>query len=235
MYALGFFVCYTYVKKYGYIREIHMDTLLLFIFLWVIVGGRLGYIVLYQPSYLWAYPLEILMIWKGGMSFHGWAIWVILAMIIFSYRYRYRLYDISDPLVAILPIALGLGRIGNYINSELLGYSPYSGPFAMIRDGISHFPSPLFQAFLEWIILLSAMQYFRWCEKKMGRVPWYASALFLIGYAFLRIFAEFFRLPDAHVGYLLSTGWLTLGMVYTLPMIVLGIWIYISTKSHQIP
>lgn len=225
MYAIGFLVCYQYVKKYGTLKQNDLDNFLLYIFAWVIGGGRAGYIFFYQFSYFLTHPLDIFMIWKGGMSFHGGMIGVILALIFFAYRYRYRLYDLSDTLVSILPIALWLGRIGNYLNNELFWYSPYSWPFPMFVNNIAHFPSPLFQAFLEWVILLVIMQSYRWYESRYGRRPGYASGIFLIGYAILRIFAEKFRLPDENIGYLFSTDWLTLGMLYSIPMIL--VWIFI--------
>lgn len=105
---------------------------------------------------------------------------MIGALIFFAYRYRYRLFDISDPLVSILPLALGLGRIGNYINGELLGFPGYTGPFAIGENGISYFPSSLLQAFFEGILLLLIMQLWRIYEQKNGRKPGYGSALFLI-------------------------------------------------------
>ena len=146
---------------------------------------------------------------------------------------QYRVFDISDVLVSILPLALWLWRIGNYINKELLWYTPYSGPLAIIENGISYFPSPLLQAFLEWILLLSIMQLYRLYENRTIRIPWYASGLFLIGYGLLRIFAEFFRLPDAHIGYLLSTDWLTLGMIYSTPMVVGGIALFYFANIYR--
>ena len=226
MYAIGFIVCYEYVKRLGYVRRWDMDSLLLYIFIGVVGWWRLGYILLYDLPYFLAHPLDIFTLWKWGMSFHGGAIWVILMILLFAHKYRYAIFDISDPLVAILPIALGLGRIGNYLNNELLGYTPYSWPFAMISQWVAHFPSPLFQVFLEGIVLLTIMQIYRIYEKRTSRAPGYASALFLIGYGILRIFAEYFRLPDAHIGYLFGTEWITLGMMYSIPMILLGIWIY---------
>ncbi len=227
MYALGFLLCYQYVKKYGSLKQNDLDSFLLYIFVWVIGGWRIGYVLFYQFGYFLDHPFDIFMIWKGGMSFHGGMIGVIIALIVFAYRYRYRLYALSDILVSILPIALWLGRIGNYLNDELLWYSPYSWIFPMIQNGIAHFPSPLFQAFLEWIILLTIMQCYRWYEAIHGRKPGYASAIFLIGYALLRILAERFRLPDENIWYLFSTDWLTLGMLYSIPMIAGGVIILI--------
>lgn len=231
MYAIGFIVCYIFVKKYGYLKAHHLDDFLLYIFLWVILWGRIGYIIFYDFSYFFSHPGDIFAVWKWGMSFHGWALWVIFALILFSYKKNYSLYDLADPLVSILPIALGLGRIGNAINGELPGYSPYSWPFPMMVDSVAHFPSPLFQAFLEGIVLLFIMQSLWWYEQKNKRIPWRASSLFLIGYGILRIFAEFFRLPDIGIGYLFGSHWITLGMIYSIPLILW--WIYLYTLRKQ--
>lgn len=230
MYAIGFLACYTYIKRYGEIAEHDMDNFLLFLFIGVIFGGRIGYALFYNFSYFASEPLALLAIWKWGMSFHGGTIWVILALIIFSRRYHYSLYTLSDSLVSILPLALGLGRIGNYLNRELLGYFPYDWPFAVMQNGISYFPSPLLQAFLEWVVLLAIMQSYRYYEFQYGHISWYMSAFFLIGYGCIRIFAELFRLPDAHIGYLFGTHWMTLGMIYSLPMILWGIILFFSIR-----
>lgn len=225
MYALGFMICFEYMARYSQIRRSDMDMFLFFIFIWVIWWWRLWYVVLYQPTYFIAHPLEILEVWNGGMSFHGGAIGVIIALIAFAKKYKYQLLSISDTLVTILPLALGLWRIGNSINKELLGYSPYTGPLAIIKDGISYFPSPLLQACLEGIVLLSIMQIVKH-SSRWSTPPGRLSSIFLMTYGWLRIFAEFFRMPDMHIWYLFSTSWLTLGMLYSLPMILCGLIIY---------
>lgn len=126
MYAIGFGVSYIFVKKYGKIQPSDLDHLLTYIFLGVILGGRIGYILLYNLSYFLEHPMQIFAVWNGGMSFHGGATGVILAMIFFARRYSYKLFDVSDIVCTILPFAIGLGRIGNYINGELLGFAPYN-------------------------------------------------------------------------------------------------------------
>ncbi len=230
MYALGFIICYLFMRKVVAFRKDEIDTFLLYVFFGVIVGGRLWYILLYSPAYFFEHPAEIIAIWKWGMSFHGGFLWVILAVFLFSRVKKYAFWHIIDHLAVIIPVALGLGRIGNAINNELPGYSPYSGPFPMIINGISYFPSPLLQAFLEWIILLSIMLLW-W--KYLKKAPRKLSALFLIGYSTMRVIAENFRLPDEHIGYLWWTDWITLGILYTLPMFLL--WIVLFTVSYQLP
>lgn len=126
MYAIGFIACYEYIKKNGYISKKDTDSLLLLVFFGVILGGRIGYVILYDFSYFLEHPMEIFATWNGGMSFHGGAIGVIIAIFLFAWKKKYNVFDVSDPIVTILPLALGLGRIGNYINQELLGFFPYS-------------------------------------------------------------------------------------------------------------
>ena len=233
MYALGFFLCYEYMKRTSLLRVEDGDALLFLVFLGVILGGRFGYVILYNLAYFLDHPIEILQVWKWGMSFHGGALWVILAIFLFAWKKGYPVFDISDPLVTILPLALGLGRIGNLINHELLGFSPYMWPFAIMQDGVNHFPSPLLEASLEgWVLLIIMLCWSRY-EKKYWRIPWYASALFLWGYALFRMFAEFFRLPDAHIGYLFWSHFITLGMLYTLPMFMGSIIVFMIARRNQ--
>jgi phosphatidylglycerol:prolipoprotein diacylglycerol transferase len=235
MYAIGFSFCYSFVGKYWKVARNKMDTLLLYIFFWVIGGGRLGYVLFYNPSYFMSNPEEIVAIWNGGMSFHGGFLWVLIAVCIFGWKYRYRFFDITDILAVCLPIALGLGRIGNWINSELPWYAGYSWPFAMTIWDASYFPNPLLQAWLEGIVLFAIML-FSWRLTVIWTLrprPWVLSSIFLIWYALVRLFAEQFRLPDEHIGYLFGTWWITLGIVYTLPMLIAGLIIFIQTWQKK--
>ena len=231
MYALWFLICYQYVKHTQMIKNEHMDTLLLYVFLGVILGGRLWYVLFYNLAYFLDHPMKILATWEGGMSFHGGAIGVICSLFLFAWRYHYPIFRVSDPVVTILPVALGLGRIGNYINGELPGFSPYTGPFPMMIGWIAHFPSPLLQAFLEGLVLLSILLGVSLWQQQRGNIPGLLSGLFLGAYGIMRIGTEFFRLPDAHIGYLLGTHWLTLGMIYSLPMIIGAIIIFILIRK----
>jgi phosphatidylglycerol:prolipoprotein diacylglycerol transferase len=231
MYAIGFSFCYFFVSRFGTINKKHMDTFLFYIFLWVIGGGRFGYALLYNPTYFASNPIEILALWNGGMSFHGGFAWVLIAVWIFCLRYRYRFFEITDILAICLPVALGLGRIGNWINWELPWYSGYTWPFAMTLWDTSYFPSPLLQAFLEGIILTIIMILF-WKAWSTRRV-WFLSGIFLVWYATMRLIAEQFRLPDEHIGYLFETSWITIGILYTIPMLIAGISILTWKRSNQ--
>lgn len=245
MYAIGFSFCYFFIGKYGKIQKEHIDTLLFYIFLWVIGWGRIGYILFYNPDYFLENPSEIIAIWNGGMSFHGGFLWVLVATYIYGKKYKYNFFEITDILAICIPVALGLGRMGNWINEELPWYAGYTGIFAMTIGDVSYFPSPLLQAFLEGIILFGIMFYF-WNKSQKFLIlwthdtinPWYyapgkLSAVFLIWYASMRLIAEKFRLPDGHVGYLFDTSWITLGMLYTLPMFLAGIAILILSKKKE--
>jgi phosphatidylglycerol:prolipoprotein diacylglycerol transferase len=173
------------------------------------------------------------------MSFHGWLLWVILAVYIFSKIYKKSFFTITDTLAIIVPIAIGLWRIGNYINQELPWFAPYNGPFAIVKNGLSYFPSPLLELLLEggllFIIMLFAskrLDFFDWKKTSKLYRKGTLSSIFLIWYSVMRIIAEQFRLPDGHIGYLLGTDWLTLGIVYTLPLFITGISILLIQKRN---
>lgn len=234
MYAIGFIFCYTFVGKYSKIEKEKLDSLLFYIFLWVIGGGRLGYVLFYNPTYFLQNPNEIIALWNGWMSFHGGFLWVLIAVYIFTRKYRYKFFEITDILAVCIPIALWLGRIWNYINNELPGYAGYTGLGAMEIGGMSYFPSPLLQAFLEGIVLTGIMFYF-W--RRDQKIHWKIqrgklSGIFLIGYGATRIIAEQFRLPDTHIGYLFGTEWVTLGILYSVPMLIVGVTLLLQKKSH---
>ncbi len=231
MYALGFIICYVFVKKRTHIPTNDLDILLFFIFLWVILGGRLGYVLFYNLPYYIENPREIFSIWKGGMSFHGGFLWVMIALWWFSLRRKYSFFFVSDALALIIPIALGLWRIGNYINGELPGFTPYNGPFALVINGISYFPSTLLEMCLEWILLFFILAWIsKWLSHRSIGQSGILSACFLIGYSVMRFISEMFRLPDEHIGYIFGTSWITLGMLYTLPILIT--WVVILWKMR---
>lgn len=190
----------------------------------IVVGGRLGYVLFYNlPVYL-ADPIQIFMIGDGGMSFHGGMIGLMLAIALFTRSKGGRILSSLDLLGAIATIGLFLGRIANFINAELYG-APTDLPWAVIfptdPEQLPRHPSQLYEAFLEGIVLfvvvLIAARVF-----KAFRLPGLVSGIFGIGYAISRIAVEFVRLPDAQIGYLFG-GWLTMGMVLSLPILVAGI------------
>ncbi|MFP2871801.1 prolipoprotein diacylglyceryl transferase [Acetobacter tropicalis] len=199
------------------------DDFLGWVTLGVLLGGRLGYILFYQPSYYLTHPLAILKVWQGGMSFHGGALGVIIAMALFTWYNRINFLAFADRVTVAVPIGLGLGRIANFINGELWGReAPASLPWAMIfpdAGGIPRHPSELYEALTEGLLLFLVM--FAASRKQSLRErPGFLAGLFLVGYGCARSFCEFFREPDSFLGFL--PGGLTMGQLLCIPMIIAG-------------
>jgi phosphatidylglycerol:prolipoprotein diacylglycerol transferase len=188
----------------------------------VILGGRLGFVLFYNPGYFLSHPLEILKIWQGGMSFHGGLLGVVAAQVIFAWRRNIPLIAQADIIAAAAPIGLFLGRIANFINGELYGRAT-DAPWAMIfpsdPDQLPRHPSQLYEAGLEGLVLFFVL----FALVKLGALArtGLLTGAFLIGYALSRLSVEFFRQPDAHLGFLL--GGATMGQLLSLPMLFAGL------------
>ena len=230
MYALWFLIGYSIIKWKKTFSNTELDSLFLSIFVAVILWGRLWYVLLYNASYFLAHPIEIFQTWNGGMSFHGATLAVICSVILWSLKYKKSLFSVWDAIATVVPIGIWLGRIGNYINGELYGFAGYTGPFAIIHDGIRYFPTPLLEACFEWIILFIFVNVI---ARKYAPRNGYASATFLIWYGVIRFLVEFFRIPDAQIWYLFSTWWLTLGQLLSIPLIIFGIIIILSLQKQD--
>ena len=189
----------------------------------IIVGGRLGYVLFYNPAYFLANPVEIVALWDGGMSFHGGALGLAIVMAFYMRHRKANILSGLDLLAATSTIGLFLGRVANFINAELYG-SVTTLPWGVVFPGAGdepRHPSQLYEGVLEGLVLFLVIRYFTH-NKLVLRTPGVATGIFCIGYALSRIFVEFFRLPDAHIGYL-AFGWLTMGMVLSLPILLAGI------------
>ncbi len=207
-----------------------VDDFLTWATLGIVLGGRLGYVLFYQPALYFAHPAMILQVWNGGMSFHGGLLGVIIALAVFCWKNRIPLLGFADRIAVCAPIGLGLGRVANFINGELWGRvvpgcTPAECwlPFAMIYPQAGpqpRYPSELFEAVLEGIILLVIMFTLGRSERLRARFGCLCGA-FLVGYAICRIIAECFRQPDAFLGYI--AGVLTMGQILSLPMLLIGI------------
>jgi len=196
-----------------------LDDALFFGALGVIIGGRLGYVLFYQLDYFIEHPKDILAVWQGGMSFHGGFLGVLAAMWLFSRKYRLSWLKIMDFVAPLVPIGLGAGRMGNFINGELWGRvtnSDYGMVFPRVDNLLRH-PSQLYEFGLEGVLLFLVL----WIYSSKPRATGTISALFLIGYGSFRFLAEFTREPDDYLG-LLSMGF-SMGQWLSLPMIVLGV------------
>ena len=187
----------------------------------VIVGGRLGYVFFYNFDKFLADPLWLFAVWTGGMSFHGGAIGVLVAFWLFARKTGKRYFQVADFMVPMVPIGLATGRFGNFMNAELWGRAS-DAPWAMVFPTdplqIARHPSQLYEMLLEGVVLFLVL----WIYSAKPRPAGAVTALFGIGYGAARTFVEFFREPDAHIGYL-AGGWLTMGMLLSIPMIILGI------------
>jgi phosphatidylglycerol---prolipoprotein diacylglyceryl transferase len=232
MYLAGF-VASWFLVKYQ-IKKLKLDlspdfveTLYSYLILGLLLGGRLGYVIFYDPMYFLDHPLEIVAIWKGGMSFHGGLVGTVAAGLLFCKKANVDRLLAADLVIVTAPIGLGLGRIANFINAELYGRVT-DVPWAMIFPGevLPRHPSQLYEFFLEGILLFSILWLIRGRVRK-GTV----TALFLILYGVFRTFVEFFREPDVQLGYFL--GFITMGQILSGAMIIAGILVYIYAGIRQ--
>jgi phosphatidylglycerol:prolipoprotein diacylglycerol transferase len=207
-----------------------LDDLLLWCTLGVVLGGRLGYVLFYNPAYFVANPGQILQLWNGGMSFHGGFLGVVVACLFYGRRHGIGLDELLDLGAASVPIGLGLGRLANFVNGELYGRVT-DVPWGVVFPGAGpepRHPSQLYEALLEGLLLFLAVRVATHVFKVLPRAG-AASGVFAIGYGLSRIIVDFVREPDGHIGYLLG-GWLTMGMVLSLPLIAIGVWLSMRAR-----
>lgn len=211
--------------------RVQLDDFLVWAAVGIILGGRIGYILFYDFPNVAAEPLRAIQIWNGGMSFHGGFAGTTLAMLLFARRHRIPVWSLFDIVAAVVPIGLFFGRIANFVNGELWGrlsdapwavVFPQAGPFA-------RHPSQLYEAGLEGIALLAVLALAIWSFGALKR-PGLVTGIFVCGYALSRITVEFFREPDAQLGYLYG-GWLTMGMLLSLPMLAVGVWAIVRARA----
>jgi phosphatidylglycerol:prolipoprotein diacylglycerol transferase len=211
------------------------DDLFIYIAAGVLLGGRLGHVLFYEPGAYLANPLRIVAVWEGGMSFHGGLIGSIVAAVLFARRFKAEPWSVLDTCAAAVPIGLFFGRIANFINGELWGRAT-DVPWAMVfpdrkSGGIERHPSQLYEAFFEGLVLFAVLWWLTHRTMALRR-PGMLAGTFLVGYGLARSFCELFREPDE--GHLLTLGPFTAGIIYSLPMIVAGIWI-VREASRRTP
>jgi phosphatidylglycerol:prolipoprotein diacylglycerol transferase len=218
------FICRAKSKHLeGWQNKERLSDLFFFMFWGVILGGRIGYMLFYGWQEWLGDPLLVFKTWHGGMSFHGGLIGVILSITYFCRINKLSILFVGDMIAPSVPLALGLGRLGNFINGELWGNvtnMPWGMVFAHV-DNLPRHPSQLYAILLEGLLLFSILWIYTRRPRKLGQV----SGLFLISYAFIRGFEELFRQPDPQYGYL-AWNWLTMGQVLCVPMFIFGLWLF---------
>ena len=227
---LGWIYCKKRLIKDQYILSL-FDDFITYLVIGIILGGRLGYALFYNLKYYLENPFEILMIWNGGMSFHGGLIGVIVASHLFSSKHKINQFIFLDLVALSAPIGIFFGRIANFINSELVGRAtdlPWSVQFVLI-DNIKRHPSQLYEAFFEGIILFFVLRYF--FKKNYLHSPGKISALFLIFYSLFRFIVEFFRSPDPQIGYLILN--LTLGQLISVIFLMTGTFLFYLKNNEK--
>ena len=219
--------------------QLQVDDFLTWATLGVVLGGRLGYVLFYQPATYLAHPGMILAVWEGGMSFHGGMLGVAVAITVFCRRNAIPLLGFADRIAVVAPIGLGLGRVANFINGELWGrpapvWLPWAMKFPRTPDCpsfpdfcVPRHPSQLYEALLEGLVLFTVMFVLsrrQGLRERFGLL----TGIFLVGYAIARIIGEYFREPDSFLGFLaLGT---TMGQILSVPMLLAGLWLIVRAR-----
>ncbi len=215
-----------------------MDDYLVWAVLGTVLGGRLGYVLFYGFETYAADPIEIVMIWRGGMSFHGGLVGVIVSMILYARRRGFSLFAISDLVATATPIGLFFGRLANFVNAELYG-RPTDLPWGVVfpgSEGVPRHPSQLYESFLEGLVLLVVLAVLA-RRDDVRRRPGTLGGIFLVGYGLARFTVEFVRQPDKLLPELWELGYvwwdITMGQLLSLPMIALGLWLIVHARRRR--
>ena len=236
-YIVGLIIGWKYAvwlnrRPAGLVPQAALDDFLAWAVIGIVLGGRIGYVFFYQPDYFLENPLAILELWRGGMSFHGGLVGIILAMLLFARKREVPFLALTDLVAAAGPIGLFLGRLANFVNGELYG-RPSDAPWAMIFPAggpVPRHPSQLYEAALEGVLLFLIL-FVLATSFQARRWPGVISGTFLAGYGLARIVAEFFREPDAQLGFL--WGGATMGQLLSLPMVALGIAVILYARRRE--
>lgn len=231
--VLGWTLVRRLIRRPGWTIDAEaVDDLVLYVTLGIILGGRIGYVLFYQLGWYLSHPLDVLEVWRGGMSFHGGLIGVLTASVLFCWRRGVSFLEVTDLLASVCPLGLFLGRLANFVNGELWG-RPADVPWAMVFPNagpLPRHPSQLYEATLEGLVLLALVQWLAWRPRdfaQRGRV----GGVFLAGYAVARTFCEQFREPDAQLGFLV--GGLTMGQLLSLPMLLVGVYAVVRSATRR--
>ena len=211
--------------------KIKFDDYVTYLIFGIIIGGRLGYVLLYNLDYYFQNPIDIFKIWQGGMSFHGGVIGIIIISALFANKNKHNVYCYLDIISLVAPIGIFLGRISNFINSELYGTQtslPWGVKFVKV-DNLYRHPSQLYEALFEGLILFLILIYFH--KKIINKKPGFISGLFLVFYSIFRFIIEFFRVPDDQLGYLLFN--LSMGQIISFVFLLFGSYLVIQKYENK--
>ncbi len=236
-YILGIFLGFIIIKKLNKINGNlitlkQLDNFFIWIVVGIIVGGRIGYVLFYQANFFIINPLYIFQIWNGGMSFHGGLIGVIISTYIFCKFNDINFFYISDLVSIVAPIGLFLGRIANFINTELIGRETefFISVVYPSVDNLKRHPSQLYEAFFEGVVLMTILVYL-FIKKRGLKNYGYISGMFLVLYTLFRFTIEFLREPDAHIG--LFFNFLSMGQILSIPFFIFGIFLLRKNENRR--
>ena len=230
--GLGWIYLRKYVARYlgGWPRN-SIDDLVFYCSLGAVLGGRVGYVLFYDFPHFLLDPISIFEVWKGGMSFHGGMLGVLLAMYFFARKLGRGYFEVTDFIAPVIPLGLGSGRIGNFINSELPGRVT-DVPWAVVypNDVVGRHPSSLYQAMLEGPVLFLLLWWF--ASRRPARPTMAVSGMFCVGYGALRVLSECFREPDAHLSFV-AFDFLTMGQLLSFPLVLFGVALLVLARREQ--
>ena len=232
MYVIGFLLAWWLARRRCHRADTpvgpnQVDDLIFYAMLGVIVGGRIGYCIVYGWDQFISDPLYLFKITEGGMSFHGGLAGVLIAMWLYGRSLGKTMWQITDFVAPLVPLGLGFGRIGNFINGELWGKET-DVAWGFLYDGLVRHPTQLYEAALEGFALFAIL----WWYSAKPRPYMAVSGMFLLWYGVFRFWVEFYRVPDAHLDYL-ALGWVTMGQILSAPMILAGgIMLFMAYRSH---
>lgn len=237
-YVTGILLGYFYVRKLALrpgawpLDRKQIDDMITYAIIGIILGGRLGYVLVYNHDYYLEHPLDALKIWQGGMAFHGGLVGVLLAFVLFCRQRGLPWLPVMDMVACATPIGLFFGRVANFINGELFG-RPTAAPWGVVfphGGELPRHPSQLYEAGLEGLLLFLILAFFAWRTDALRRTG-LLGGMFLAGYGIARAFVEHFREPDAQIGFLI--GSVTTGQLLCVPMVVAGV--VLMVRSHKRP